>query len=94
MPTIRKRGPARRLNETLTEDQLEYLITGDCLDAGEGVPYRVDSRGRNFPFVDEAHARRLWKRHRAYIMSLEGVEFGPGLHPERCAAAVEYGTTV
>ena len=66
MPTVRKRQTTRRIStEILTRAQLEFLVSGQCLDGDELA--KVD--GVYMPFLSMESAERTYRKHRAEVFA-------------------------
>jgi hypothetical protein len=67
------RGVKKKGTTTLTEDQVNYLIGGVCLD-GFAPDYGHPRNSPLFhvPFESEAHIREAWEQNRNFLMNLQG----------------------
>lgn len=62
---------ARKINQELTEEQLNDLIHGWTLDDVHNPYYKIHGR-LDFPWRDDAHRRETYFKHREYLFSLAG----------------------
>ena len=76
MKIVRK--PRRRGETSLTEDQLHYLLSGNCLDGIVGVDsWEIPGgHGAKMPFRSMADYESAWKQNKSAILRLVGQEEG------------------
>ena len=65
----RRLTEARKRRQELTEEQIDHLLSGWCLESG-------------FPFENEAERRQKWSQNRAYLMSFVGKDEAPGFYSQ------------
>ena len=74
MPTIKKRKYKKIHKDRLTDDQLDYLVSGSCLDpsdwsTGHWIEPTEGYQAREWiPFESEAAMESAWKRHRVAVV--------------------------
>ncbi len=65
MPTRRLRGPIKTGAGKLTQDQLDYLTDGFCLDGAPDERWQIS--GRLMPFPSWAALEKAWEDNRAEV---------------------------
>lgn len=67
----RKPMRVKKIREDLTEDQIQHLMRGWCLD-DPSHPYFKLHGDMSFPFKDKEHRKGLYFKYKDYLISRAG----------------------